>query len=305
MTESLAIVSYFKDEAHVMNEWLMHHLSMGVSHFYMLDNGSRDDSLAILGEYEHCVTIVDASSLRQVDAYFRGYDLAKDNHEWVMFLDMDEFVFIDFADTTIPSFLESIERRIWEVRVNWKVFLPNCAYQPKSLIASNTKAATIDKVSILPYKTIIRTEVPIKDIRIHGPKIDRDYPRTTFYVEDGPLRVNHYRFQSYEYLLGVKLPRGGGTDKTKYQLKGVQQLLNAYLSTSIHDCEILKSNSSGLIKKIQSQTQISPSTKHYESPEWEFLKSRFPPLPTTTLISDPRGLYEDIMNGLKNYMTES
>ena len=41
--DKLVIVSMFKNEAHCIREWLQHYMKQGVTHFYMIDNGSTDD----------------------------------------------------------------------------------------------------------------------------------------------------------------------------------------------------------------------------------------------------------------------
>ena len=35
----LSVLAIFKNEKHIMKEWLLHHMKEGVEHFYLIDNG--------------------------------------------------------------------------------------------------------------------------------------------------------------------------------------------------------------------------------------------------------------------------
>ena len=43
----------FKNEAHIMKEFITHYLQQGVDHFIMIDNGSNDNYLEYLDPYIH------------------------------------------------------------------------------------------------------------------------------------------------------------------------------------------------------------------------------------------------------------
>ena len=34
----LSVLAIFKNEKHIMKEWLLHHMKEGVEHFYLIDN---------------------------------------------------------------------------------------------------------------------------------------------------------------------------------------------------------------------------------------------------------------------------
>ena len=39
----LSVLSIFKNESHILEEWLNHYINEGVDHFYLLNNNSDDN----------------------------------------------------------------------------------------------------------------------------------------------------------------------------------------------------------------------------------------------------------------------
>jgi glycosyltransferase involved in cell wall biosynthesis len=48
---SLAVGAIFKNESHCLKEWLEHYILHGAEHFFLVDDGSTDQSCDILQEY--------------------------------------------------------------------------------------------------------------------------------------------------------------------------------------------------------------------------------------------------------------
>src|SRR4051812_22676287 len=48
---SLAVLAIFRNESHVLEEWLRHYIAFGVEHLYLIDNNSSDDFLAVLAPH--------------------------------------------------------------------------------------------------------------------------------------------------------------------------------------------------------------------------------------------------------------
>ena len=44
----ICIVSVFKNESHILEEWIQHYLRQGIDHIFLTDNGSSDDYMDIL-----------------------------------------------------------------------------------------------------------------------------------------------------------------------------------------------------------------------------------------------------------------
>jgi hypothetical protein len=106
----LSVCALFKNEARYLREWIEYHRMIGVEHFYLYNNGSRDRSLDILAPYirQEIVTVVDWPDRiyldeaedkgtwalsTQMPAYEHAakYE-ALGKTEWLAFIDVDEFL---------------------------------------------------------------------------------------------------------------------------------------------------------------------------------------------------------------------
>jgi hypothetical protein len=147
---TLVIAAMFKNEGMIIGEWVRHHLECGVSHFYLIDNGSTDNSCAVLQPFikQGQVTLIsdprrferqtldvkrwDAATKRcdqsPVDrAHTQMYLLnehfleqIKQEAEWVWVIDIDEYVF-----STVRS-LQGVVRHVpdivTEIWAPWRIF---------------------------------------------------------------------------------------------------------------------------------------------------------------------------------------
>lgn len=105
-----SVCALFKNEAAYLKEWLEYHQMVGVDHFYLYDNGSTDRSSKVLTPYikQGVVTYLtwpdrvgssDSENAThwvlstQVPAYENAIKLfAEKESEWLVFLDVDEFL---------------------------------------------------------------------------------------------------------------------------------------------------------------------------------------------------------------------
>jgi hypothetical protein len=270
---SLAIISYFKDEAHILNEWISHHLSFGIEHFYLLNNNSLDRFTEVLDKYEGKYTLIDSHSIPQLEAYKKAYRIAQSRHEWISFIDLDEFLYVKNVAKSIPRFLDTLDARVQAVCVYWKVFLPTHFYQPRSVIKSSTRSCREDGVAVRPFKSIFRTSLQSDKLAIHCPRGLKSIEKEICLPSNSLLRLNHYRFQSYEYLLGVKAQRGGGVNKSKYKAGDSIALLKQYFALEPEHSYDLMNLSQEITDKIETEEQIRPSVDVYNSASWSSLVS--------------------------------
>jgi hypothetical protein len=91
----VAVMAILRDEAPNMEEWLCHHLAIGVDHFFLYDNGSTDDLHEVLRPY------ADHGIVTCVYFPMRGLQRDANNHvvrffgsttEWLAYVDIDEFL---------------------------------------------------------------------------------------------------------------------------------------------------------------------------------------------------------------------
>jgi hypothetical protein len=58
----------FKNESMIIEEWLMHYISEGVEHFYLIDNGSNDDYESKISYFNN-ITIFKDNECNDIEYY--------------------------------------------------------------------------------------------------------------------------------------------------------------------------------------------------------------------------------------------
>ena len=223
----LVIVAIFKNEAIAMREWLEHYIRQGVEHFYMIDNGSTDDWKSQVEGFP--VTIYTDNEQHKQYEHYNNYFLeeVKRISEWVMVLDLDEFMYARNEFLNIPEYLDTLSKDIGNIVIKWKMFGSNGHIeQPKSILKNFTKRkkfGTNDKDfntgkkldNLDTYgKCIIRTINLIDMSDIHNGNTNNCkkiiYPNefTEKSLDDSPIHLNHYAIQSKNWFEMVKSKRG-------------------------------------------------------------------------------------------------
>ncbi len=218
----LSLCLCIKDDARHIEEWLAYHLTIGVSHFYIYDNGSTDDLKKVLAPYiaKRVVTYeFYPTHPGQILAYI---DCAKRYHkstEWMGFIDGDEFI---SSDAIVDILKQTTGVGI---ALNWKVFgSSGHIAQPSGLQIEEYKMCANKNHPINKHlKIIVRPNKIIKFLDPHqalfvnkeqvstlaGEKISSAF--SSVVVHD-PVCINHYMIRSKEECL-KKIARGRATIK--------------------------------------------------------------------------------------------
>ncbi len=123
----LSLVVIVKDESDYIIEWLEYHRMVGVSHFYIYDNDSKDNIQRKLRWYidNNVVTYINwPGESQQIPAYndaLRNYKFAT---KYMGFIDADEFL-VPVLNKTLPEIIDDIFRenvRAGGIGVNWRVY---------------------------------------------------------------------------------------------------------------------------------------------------------------------------------------
>ena len=116
-----------KNEHLYINEWVKHYLDLGVDKIFLFDNDDKDSKSIkdfIDEEYLKKMRIINARGLHwknmQHDLYTNFYKVERDNFDWCIFCDIDEFL---VGVDNIKDFLNDKKfKNIPQIRIKWKLF---------------------------------------------------------------------------------------------------------------------------------------------------------------------------------------
>ena len=241
----LCLVAIFKNEAHILKEWLEHYINQGVDRFFLIDNGSTDGYKKIIEPYlkQKIVYLSIDKAKHKQEALYNIYYLDKSKqYEWVIVCDLDEMIYSRKDFRTIKSYLKWLDAKCSQVFIPWKIFGSNGfdSYekkQPENVVKSFTKRINYDKDVELEgvikednekysfTKCIVRTKFLMK-FNIHSHVVTNDnyvipcnglskiHPNNSFVkiseeiLQTSYLHLNHYAIQSYDWFMRVKSTRG-------------------------------------------------------------------------------------------------
>ena len=236
---SLCLLVIFKNESHIMKEFITHYLNQGVDHFIMIDNGSNDNYMEHLLPYNCIDVVIDPEKYAQVKSYNKCKEKCK-QYDWVIVCDMDEFIYARKGYKTIKDYLHSLHDSISQVLIPWKIFGSN-GYntmdqsQPSSVVKTFTKRMNYDKQDNFQgviiqnnnkydlVKSIVKTKELIKfDMHSHITNkimisadnnsdfiINNQFSKIDETIlECSYLHLNHYVIQSFEWFMRIKTTRG-------------------------------------------------------------------------------------------------
>jgi len=232
---TLCLVAIFKNESHILEEFIHHYTKQGVDHLFFIDNGSTDNYMDIIKKFNNVTLTIDSTPYMQTKHYNKYVEHCK-KYNWVLVCDLDEFVYSRLQFKTIPEYLNTLEDSISQVFIPWKMF-GSSGYmnQPDKVIPHFTKRANYnednipgviqenkDKYSLT--KCIVRTKY-LKEFCIHSHYTTTNnyigadnnrfvHPTNLFYkidetiLSNSYLHVNHYAIQSYDWFMRIKATRG-------------------------------------------------------------------------------------------------
>ena len=129
MNKSIGIVAIARLENDYINEWIQHHIDIGVNHIYVYDNSSSSEEKlngTIHEKYLNRVTIIPAydKNQYQMPAYKDAYYKYGNMHDYLMYIDIDEFVMLQ-KDKNIKDFINRFPYDCECYRMNWELYGDN------------------------------------------------------------------------------------------------------------------------------------------------------------------------------------
>lgn len=226
----ISILSMFKNEAMIMEEWIQHYISEGIEHFYLIDNGSTDNYDLIIKKYAEKITLVIDSSRDKDETQpllFNRHFLSRSKieTEWLLVCDMDEYIYSRNGYRTIKEYINKVPENIDCILLPWKNFGNNGVdMHPDSIISTfirredeiEFKKRIVEEnwfghsKSLFRTKNVTRLNTHIPILVIENIRFS-DFTGIDMKKYDGscqPLHLNHYQHMSYHYYTKVKMIRG-------------------------------------------------------------------------------------------------
>lgn len=218
----LSVLAIFRNEAHVLREWLNHYQQFGVEHFYLINNNSSDGYEAVLKPYiksgvvelSHC-----QKDGNQIGAYSALLPKLKSETRWLGVFDLDEFVYSPYHDTITEVVAGFCDYEA--VLIPWLSFgSSGHIRQPQSVVHGFQRRGVSD--TNRSFFKAISQPMSIQHLSQHNPRTIRGKKVLANGVEFGDqeylilseedigsykLINNHYRLQSLDYFTTVKTCR--------------------------------------------------------------------------------------------------
>lgn len=262
----LCIYTQFKNENHIMLEWINHYFLEGADHIILVDNESDD------GFNESIIRNIPNISLfscklrhkQTIIAQYIFEKYIKKNFEWAIHLDMDEFLYAR-KFPSVSDYLRQVKSTTKAIVIPWKCFGSNGHIdQPSNVIHNFLKRSDLSKKSLV--KTIIQPEYFKVLAHMAKPKI-KDYDKEPYTIfmgwksskkykmfyeynphdvdfESADLHLNHYHIQSLHFWTKIKMKRGDADNPGWDNLRSLQDFekndINIVLDNELSEKKKLK-----------------------------------------------------------------
>lgn len=214
-----SVGAIFRNEAHCIEEWIEHYLHHGADHFYLIDDDSTDDSVALLMPYLDNITLYHSTEPQphplgfQRNSYNRYIlpHVARRETQWILMCDLDEFAYSPLHGS-IPEFLRQ-GSHLAQIQVRPTLFGSNGHdTQPSSLVQGFTWRTALAPSPSGGYKYFVNSMCcSYESLNIHhATPSDPLYLEPQYFIIVDPphIRLNHYICQSREFWIQVKCSRG-------------------------------------------------------------------------------------------------
>lgn len=223
---TVAIVTIAKDEHTYIREWIDAHTALGVSKFYIYDNGSSPPLVDILDNSSTtpAIHVIPFSGRNmQLLAYTHFITTVMPNapEDWFAFIDCDEFM-CPVKHASVPAFLEEYGH-LGSIGLQWRMFGCNGHVTPPKtggVIANYTTSETNRHIKTLAHRSrLTAPAVCIHNVSNTCRDLDGHLLNGPFYNGDmtDVIRINHYFTKSWSEFV-TKAARGRAHDSTTRDL---------------------------------------------------------------------------------------
>lgn len=219
----LSVLAIFKNETLGLKMWIDHYMWQGVEHFFMIDNGSTDEPLAILQPYiDRGLVTYEYRPEQHIQPkhyahMFSVHDIASKS-EWMLVCDLDEFAFGAVPGVTLATRLRHLDHAVDAVYVHWTMF-SSAEFVPNidpSLLDERTGHPLDIRVALtwrrpeldVDHKYMVRTRIVRDPAQVWIHCLLHHSPTDRILVDDEGMRMFHYTTQSRHFFETVKMVRG-------------------------------------------------------------------------------------------------
>lgn len=204
---NFVVAAPFKNEAHILKEWIEHYRLHNIDHLYLMNDGSNDNFEEILEPYikEGYVTLLHQTEVintypRQKVVYQRLLTKHLPSSKWWAILDLDEFLYCP-DEVDLQKVMKKYDERpeVSQVYAHWLMFGSSGHIEQPKLVVPNFLMRR--KEMEAQVKSIFRAD-RLKDFDVHFHKVDGES------VHDWSFIINHYAIQSWKFFERVKMTRG-------------------------------------------------------------------------------------------------
>lgn len=186
----VAICCIVRDEEYLI-EWIEYHALIGITRFYIYDNGSAipvNETLAPFVESGLVEVILFPGEVMQLPAYHHCLKNYGPLCKWIAFIDADEFIVPKNPTANLPEFLTAYEGYA-ALGVNWLIFGSNGHIdKTENTIQSYTRRSLKSYTHNNNVKSIVQPRFVIKAITPH----DFEFKKGWYGVNENfvPLKGN-------------------------------------------------------------------------------------------------------------------
>jgi hypothetical protein len=228
-----AILTCFRNEEHILQEWIEHYKKRGIEHIYMINDFSKDNYLKIIQPYinSNYVTLFNSNittnqtgkQIKLYNKYFYNI-VKKQKHKWFFILDLDEFLYSP-NEINLNKILNKYDNYS-QLIIGWQNFGSNSFIeQPKNVVYNFTKRSKFEyNKPYISYKSGFKSSDFIS-FNIHRSNVSGKFKWFMHNNDDSELIINHYSIQSWNYFINTKTKKG---DVNNYPLSCVYLKPNEY-----------------------------------------------------------------------------
>ncbi len=227
MNNKIVLCTIWRNELKSALEWIAYHLNLGFDEIYIYDNFSDDGSRELLsilhksGLINHVIWDYKENGSPQVSAYKHAADQVREDADWIIYIDADEFLVPYNHDNVHELLLDVIgnDQNISAITFNWKTFgsnghseyIPALVMDRFLMCREGTLSPNNTVKSMVKLKNLVNPHIHIHEIS--SGRYVNDASEDAIIYGNGMLRnpsfkqaqINHYMVKSKQEFYEKKL----------------------------------------------------------------------------------------------------